>query len=397
MYKIHPDFPTRKPVTGAQLKEICDKPVLKRGLFTNPVIIESFEMVHNNNLFMLVVRTNDGSKGIGVPSARANYLMPMLEQLILPYFIGKDARDLDALIDGAYLYGGNYKLAGLALFCCIAWVEGAILDLLGKIANKSVGQLLGDIQRTELDIYVASGNRGTTPEEEVDILQRRLDETGAKACKFKLGGRMSRNADSIAGRTEGLLLTARKRLGDDMILHTDGNGSYDAEFGIKIGRLCEEINAYFYEEPCPFDDLWDTQAVAQALTVPIAFGEQETSLRRFQWIIENDAATVIQPDLQYTGGFIRCTRVARMAEAAGKVVTPHVSGGVSSVPMLHFIGFTPNAGRYHEYKNFNDCYDLFEPHMVPKNGKLHIPQGAGLGMNISERMLNRGYKMFTLK
>ena len=397
MYKIHPDFPARKPVTSAQLKEICDRPVLKRELFSNPVIIQSFEMMHNNNMFMLVVRTTDGSKGIGIPSDRATYLMPILQKLVLPYFIGKDARDLDALIDGVYVYGSNYKLAGLALFCCISWVEGAILDLLGKIAGKSVGQLIGDIQRTEVDIYVASGNRGTTPDEEVDILQRRLDETGAKACKFKLGGRMSRNADSIEGRTEGLLLTARKRLGDDMVLHTDGNGSYDAEFGIKIGRLCEDINAYFYEEPCPFDDLWETKAVADALTVPLAFGEQETSMRRFQWIIENDAATVIQPDLQYAGGFVRCTRVARMAEAAGKIITPHVSGGFTAIYMLHYVGYTPNAGRYHEYKDFNDCYDIFEPHMLPKNGKLHIPQGHGLGMNITDRMLRGGYRIFVVR
>jgi L-alanine-DL-glutamate epimerase-like enolase superfamily enzyme len=55
----------------------------------------------------------------------------------------------------------------------------------------------------------------------------------------------------------------------------------------------ESINGYFYEEPCPFDDLWDTRAVAGALSVPLAFGEQETSLRRFAWIIEHDAAQVI--------------------------------------------------------------------------------------------------------
>ena len=397
MYKIHPDFPQKKTVTGERLREICDQPVLKRELFADPVIIQSFEMTHNNNMFMLIVRTADGTKGIGVPSDRATYLMPILQKLILPYFIGKDARDLDALVDGVYVYGSNYKLAGLALFCCISWVEGAILDLLGKIANKSVGQLLGKIHRTEVDIYVASGNRGTTPEEEVDILQRRLGETGAKACKFKLGGRMSKNADSIEGRTEGLLLTARKKLGDDFVLKTDGNGSYDAEFGIRIGKLCEDINAYFYEEPCPFDDLWDTQAVAKALTVPIAFGEQETSIRRFQWIIENDAATVIQPDLQYAGGFIRCTRVARMAEAAGKVVTPHVSGGFTAIYMLHYVGYIQNAGRYHEYKDFNDCFDLFEPQMIPCDGKLSIPQGAGLGMNISDRMIRQGYKIFNVK
>jgi L-alanine-DL-glutamate epimerase-like enolase superfamily enzyme len=95
-----------------------------------------------------------------------------------------------------------------------------------------------------------------------------------------------------------------------MVIHADGNGSFDAAKGIKIGKIVEGINACFYEEPCPFDDLWDTKAVADALDVPLAFGEQETRLRRFAWLIENDGSQVFQPDLQYTGGFIQCVKVA---------------------------------------------------------------------------------------
>jgi len=396
MYSRHIDFPKRKTVTTAELQAICDQPVLKRSLFSVPIIIQSFELMFNNHVYLLRVRSACGAEGFGLPSSRADYLAPLLEQLILPYFIGKDARDLDALIDGVYVHDINYKLAGLALFCCISWVEAAILDMLGKITNKSVGQLLGDVHREEVDIYIASGNRGTTPEEEVAILQQRLEVSGAKACKFKLGGRMSRNQDAMLGRSEGLLTAARKQLGDDMILHTDGNGSYDAAHAIKIGKLCEDINAYFYEEPCPFDDLWETKTVADALTIPIAFGEQETSLRRFMWIIENHAADVIQPDLQYTGGFIRCIKIARMAAAAGKVITPHVSGGCSAVYMLHYVGCIENAGKYHEYKHFDDCYDLFEPMLIPKNGKLIIPQGCGFGIHIEHKMIKHAKRIFRL-
>jgi L-alanine-DL-glutamate epimerase-like enolase superfamily enzyme len=322
--------------------------------------------------------------------------MPILQKLVLPYCINKDARDIERLTDEVYVYGSNYKLAGLALFCCISWVEFAILDMLGKYANKSIGALLGEIQRTEVDIYISSGNRNTTPDEEIEILQKRIEDTSAKAVKFKLGGRMSKNADSIEGRSEKLLYEARKRLGDDIIIHTDGNGSCDAECGIKMGRICEEINAYFYEEPCPFDDLWSTKVVADTLDIPIAFGEQETSLRRFQWIIENNVAQVIQPDPQYNGGFIRTTKVARMSEAAGKVVTPHISSGVTAIFMLHLVGYTPNIGKHHEYKNFDDCFDLFEEKMKPLNGKLRIPQGAGLGMILNEKILKNGYVIFTV-
>ena len=42
----------------------------------------------------------------------------------------------------------------------------------------------------------------------------------------------------------------------------------------------EEHGYGFYEEPCEFDDLWGTKEVADALTIPVAGGEQEFSLHR---------------------------------------------------------------------------------------------------------------------
>ena len=45
----------------------------------------------------------------------------------------------------------------------------------------------------------------------------------------------------------------------------------------------------------------------------VAFGEQDSSLWLFQWMIQNKVMSVVQPDLNYSGGFIRAARVARMA------------------------------------------------------------------------------------
>src|SRR5262249_34511408 len=153
-----------------------------------------------------------------------------------------------------------------------------------RIANKPIGDLLGGVIRNDVPIYVASGNRGTTPEEEVAILQGRMAETGAKAVKFKVGGRMSKNADSIQGRSENLIALTRKLLGDDISIHADGNGSYDPPVAIEYGKMLEDIDAFFYEEPCPFEHLEDTKAVSDGLNIPLALGEQETSMRRFCWI-----------------------------------------------------------------------------------------------------------------
>jgi len=382
MYKIHKDFSPHKPVSAGELAEIMEEKVVDTSLVKEAVIIESAALIQNAEGWFLRLRGKNGEEGIAPCSKNAEFLHLLLRKKIIPYILGKDARNLEDLFFEAFVSDLNYKIQGLAWWCCIAWVESAMLDMLAKTAGLPVTSLLGGRKREELDLYVASGNRHTTPEEEVDILQQRVNELGVKAVKFKVGGRMRKNADSMAGRSEGLLRLARKHFGDDMIIHTDGNGSFDAEKGIEIGRIAESINAYFYEEPCPFDDLWDLKKAADALDIPLAFGEQETSLRRFAWIIENDAAQVLQPDLQYTGGFIQCIKVARMARAAGKVVTPHVSGGYPSYNMLLFCSVIDNPGHYHEYKGYKGAEDHCKSGLAVKNGRIHIPGGLGLGLDL---------------
>jgi L-alanine-DL-glutamate epimerase-like enolase superfamily enzyme len=383
-------------VSIEELEAAANSKVLNVDDITSPVIIESMELLFNNGLYFLRTRTKDGSEGVAVASERAVYLHPLLKTLIIPYFIGKDARDLEKLLDGVYVHQSNYKLSGLALWCCISWVEASLLDLLGRISNKPIGDLLGGVIRNEIPIYVASGNRGTTPEEEIEVLQQKVAETGARAVKFKVGGRMSKNADSIQGRSETLIHLTRRTFGDDFTIHADGNGSYDPPVAIEYGKILEEIGAFFYEEPCPFEHLEDTKEVADALRIPLAFGEQETSMRRFRWIIANDAAQVVQPDLQYNGGFIRNTRVARMAALKGIPVTPHISGGYGYIYMLHFATYIPNIGKFQEDKAGVKVTDyLFSPPMVVKDGVFRAPTGPGLGMDVSvvDKVLRRAMKV----
>ena len=382
---------------SSKLEEAASLPVLKREYFSTPIIIDSIELLYNEeyDFYLVRSRSKDGAEGIAVANKRANFLSSILQNAVIPYFLGKDARDLELLIEGVFKYKNNYKLSGVAFWSCVAWVEFSLLDMLGKIINKPVGELLGNTIRREIPIYVASGRRETTPKEEVDLLVQKLEATGARAVKFKLGGRMSKNVDSIAGRTEGLIHLSRKVLGDQITIHADGNGSFDVEKAIEIGRLLEGINAYFYEEPCPFDYLEETKQVASALSIPIAFGEQETSLRRFRWIIENKAARIIQPDLHYNGGFIRTTRVARMAELAGLPTTVHISGdGLGFLYMLHFTSYLPNPGRFQEFKgDIGKTGLLFDPIIKIKDGNLQVPMGPGLGVTAIDAVLQKAKKI----
>lgn len=368
-------------VTVEELDKAAEKPVLQLDGLNSPVVIQSIELLRKDRDYFVRVRSRDGAEGIALINERAPYLQPILNKLVIPYFIGKDARDLETHLFEVYRYQSNYKLQGIALWCPVAWVEFALLDMMGRISGKSMGQLLGGVVRRQVPFYVASGRRDSTPQEEVKYLASLVEQSGAKAVKFRVGGRMSKNADAMPGRTETLIPLARKTLGDSIDIHADSNSSYDPPKAIEVGRMLEDIGAVYFEEPCPFDNLEDTKKVTDALTIPVSGGEQEFSQYRFRWTIYNHGVDIVQPDLQYYGGLIRSTRVARMAALAGMPTTVHISGGFGFIYMLHFASITPDVGRYQEYKlNIEKYSTWFDPPLKINNGALTVPQGPGVGI-----------------
>jgi L-alanine-DL-glutamate epimerase-like enolase superfamily enzyme len=382
---------TRQP-TKRELDHALESPILKTELLSGPVKVASIELLRSGGVHLLRTRSTDGVEAVTVPHPSWTALTyPIFLKAIQPVFVGQDARDLERLLWDVYRHRDNYKLQGLALWVGVAAVEIALLDLLGRTAGCPVADFFGGTLKRDIAVYTASGKRGNRPEEEIDYLQKLVAESGAKALKFRLGGRMSRNADSLPGRTEALVPLVRKTFGDRMTLYADSNSSYDATEAIRIGRLMQDHGYAFYEEPCPFDDLWSTKEVADALTIPVAGGEQEFSLRRFQWAIENRGLDIVQPDLHYGGGFIRATRVARMAAAAGMPVVPHMSGGgLGYLDVIHFASFTPNAGPFMEFKgNTSLPVTCSTSSLKCENGIVRCPAGPGFGVTIDPDFVKR--------
>jgi L-alanine-DL-glutamate epimerase-like enolase superfamily enzyme len=370
-----------KPTAG-QLDRAAAQPVLRRELFKQPVIIESMTLMKMGKEYLVRVRSKDGAEGISVCNPpRPEYLDKLFKHLVARFFVGKDARDLDRLLWDLYRHDSNYKMYGLAFWSAQAWAEFAILDMLGRIATKSIGELIGGVVRREVAFYAASGRRDTTPQQEIEYLQKLVAESGAKAVKFRLGGRMSKNADAMPGRTETLIPLVRKTFGSAIDIHGDANSSYDVANAIRVGRILEEHRAVYFEEPCEFDHQDETKAVRDKLSIPVAWGEQEYSDWRFRWAILNRGTDIVQPDLFYYGGMVRSVRVARMAKLAGMSTTVHISGGFGFVYMLHFASATPDIGKYQEYKmGFEKYGKWFDPVISVKDGKMTVPRGPGVGI-----------------
>ncbi|MEX2309042.1 MAG: mandelate racemase/muconate lactonizing enzyme family protein [Pirellulales bacterium] len=363
------------------LEEAAARPVLDLKDLSEPVIIESIELLRKENEHFLRVRSKDGAEGIAVDNGRADILHPILNRLVAPYFVGKDARALEEHLFGIYRERDNYKYQGLALWCPVALVEFAVLDMLGRISGRSIGELLGGVIRTSVPFYIASGRRDTTPQEEIDYLKSLIDQTGAKAVKYRVGGRMSRNEDASPARTDQLIPLSRKALGERIAIHADANSSYDAAHAIPVGRMLQDIGAVYFEEPCPFDDFDGTKMVTDALEIPIALGEQEFSHARFRSMIRHGVADIVQPDLFYYGGLVRSIRVARMAAQRGIPTTVHLSGGFGFAYMLHFASATPDIGPWQEYKLGVETYgQWFDPPLKIVDGALSVPTGPGVGI-----------------
>lgn len=137
---------SKQTVDYSMLDEILAKPVLKKELFAVPVVIETLELLRFNDNFLCRVRSTDGAEGLSVGNnAQLQSVWPVFNVRLQPFFIGKDVRDLEKLYEELYVYDSNYKLQNLALWVPWATIEFAILDMLGRIANKSIGELIGEI------------------------------------------------------------------------------------------------------------------------------------------------------------------------------------------------------------------------------------------------------------
>ena len=369
------------------LDNIRKQPVLKKELFKTPVVIDTVELLRRSNSFLCRVRSRDGAEGISVAHSGMSTLFPIFLKNLQPFFPGKDARELDLMLEKVYIYGFNFRYGGIALGLPLATIEFAILDMLGRIAQKPVGQLIGEIHNPEVGVYMATEWREKPVEESIKLIQEAVAAHDVNALKIKVGGLMFMTTDLYAagppGRTEKIVPLVRETFGDQMALYADSNSFYSVEEAIRVGRLLEEYKFRYFEEPVMFDHLEEIKQVADALTIPIANGEQDHSFYGFRWLLANNGVEIVQPDNYYFGGLIRSMKVARMAAAFGKTIVPHMSGGgLGYLYNIQFVSAVPNAGEHHEFKGLR-THVRFECKTSPLkvvNGKMKVPTGPGFGV-----------------
>jgi len=360
--------------------------------------IKSIETFTSGSLSLVRVRTDSGQEGYGqIAPFNADISATVLHRMVAPLALGKDPAALDAISDQCV--EANYKFPWSFVCRALAGLDTALWDIHGKTAGKSVCELLGGKPRP-FPVYGSSMRRDIKPVDEAARLARLRDELGYRAFKIRIGKVCGHDEDQWPGRTEELVPTVRKAIGNDVALLADGNSCYTAAKAIEVGKILGQNAVCHFEEPCPYWELEWTAQVAAALYVPVAGGEQDNDLAQWRRMIAMHAVDVVQPDICYVGGLTRALRVADMAAKSNLPCVPH-SANLSMVTVftLHMQGAVKNAGPYVEFSieptSWTD--NLFEPALKVANGKVPIPNGPGWGVTISKDWLAKAERQVTEK
>jgi L-alanine-DL-glutamate epimerase-like enolase superfamily enzyme len=355
--------------------------------------IARLETFHNEFVCFVKVTDAEGAIGWGQTSTyNADITAQVFHRQVAPWALGAEDDDIPGLVDRIerreHKFPGSYRCRALA------GLDTALWDLRGRREEKPVVALLGG-RPGRLRAYASSMKRDISPRDEAARLLRLRDEQGFDAFKWRVGAECGNDVDEWPGRTEEIIPTVARALGDGVARLVDANSGFSVARAIAVGRLLEDHGIVHYEEPVPYWDLEATAKVTAALALDVTGGEQDWDLATWRRMIELRAVDVVQPDVMYMGGIARTLRVAEMAAQAGMPCTPH-SANLSLVTLctMHLLGAIPNAGPYLELSIEGDDYypwqrDLFlsDPFAV-RDGQVTIPDAPGWGVEINPAWLS---------
>ena len=356
------------------------------------MIIKSIETFSNQSVGFVRVINDDGISGWGqVSTYNSDITCQILHRQVARWILGKDITNLDDKLD--LISEREHKFPGSYLRRAMAGFDTAVWDLRGKIADKPVTSLLGG-SPGKVRAYASSMKRDIKPREEAERLKKLRDELGFDAFKVRAGAEVGRGRDEWPGRTEEIIPTMRRELGDDMDLLIDANSCYRPKRAIEIGKILEDNGFCHFEEPCPYWNFEETKQVTDTLDIDVTGGEQDCELSTWQHMIDMRVVDIVQPDILYLGGICRTLRVCKIAEAAGIPVTPHCANlSLVTLFTMHLLRAIPNAGKYLEfsiegadYYPWQEGLFIESPYKI-QNGHAYVSDKPGWGVDIDPAWL----------
>ncbi|WP_439526805.1 mandelate racemase/muconate lactonizing enzyme family protein [Roseovarius mucosus] len=355
--------------------------------------IARLETFCNEFVGFVRVTTDSGAQGWGqVSTYNADITCTIFHRQIAPHALGTDALDFADTLD--LIYERELKYPGSYLRRAMTGLDTALWDMRGKLEGKPVATLLGG-SPGPVRAYASSMRRDITPEDEAERFCRLRDDKGFTAFKWRVGAEAGRDHDEWPGRTEAVVPTVSRALGDGIDKLVDGNSCYSPARAIEVGKLLQDNGIGHFEEPCPYWEYDQTAAVRAALLLDVAGGEQDCEYSSWQLMLDRGAVDIVQPDVMYMGGMHRTLQVCQMAARAGLPVTPHAAN-LSLVTMctMHLLRAIPNAGKYlefsiegPEYYPWQEGLFLGDPYRI-EGGHAIVTDAPGWGVEISPTWLD---------
>ncbi|NJN26611.1 MAG: mandelate racemase/muconate lactonizing enzyme family protein [Cyclobacteriaceae bacterium] len=342
---------------------------------------------------LIKVETNAGIAGWGESSPNSTEVIEsFVHNTLKSHIIGQDPFNVELIWDTLFWQNHDLGPSG-ALPYAIAGIDLALWDIKGKVLKQPVYKLLGGSYRKETPAYGGFGvYGGSVSVEKATEKALKLAEKGFKFIKLRMQIR-EYNMDPIPDFTVKYYEAVRKALPADVELFVDPNEGYTAARAIQIGLELQSIGMKYYESPCPLENHRDLAEVVKAINIPVLAGEKCYTRWQFRDLILEANPDVIQPDLIKAGGITEVKKIAALAQAFFKTIAPHnTKPTLGTAAAMHLMASISNVGPFIEFietEIYEEVMSVFDNQVEFKNGKLHVPEGVGLGLNINEKRLEK--------
>jgi L-Ala-D/L-Glu epimerase len=331
------------------------------------------------------ITDEDGQVGLGNIDPSPGYSVETIEQsletlasTLAPAALGQEASNIHLLTEHLDSQIDQFLDAKAA-------IEMAATDLIGRRHKLCVSSMLGGsvIREAQFNAWI-----GIVSAEEAAAEAKRWFDAGWRSTKIKIGGDIHADKERVAA--------VRKATGPEFKIRVDANAGYSVEQAIALGKMLEPYQLELMEQPVAADDFDGLRAVKQAVNIPIMADEAITDFQSLIKIIQMQAADIVKLKVMKQGGFLRTSRMMATAEAAGLgVVIGHGFGlGINTMAEMLLASTSKAVLSGLECVGPIKTTDDIVTHKLDlTKGKIAIPHGYGIGVELDEEKLQR-FKFF---
>jgi galactonate dehydratase len=300
--------------------------------------------------------------------------------------IGKDPRQIEEHL--RVMTRDSFWMNGPVLRSAMGGLEMAMWDILGKSLGVPVHVLLGGKLADQFETYSNAWYFGAREPREFAEAARRVVELGFRALKFDPFGRASfaPSTDEIE-RSVAIVAAVREAVGPLVRIALDAHGRFGLMAARRILERLAPYDLYFLEEPLHPDDAPAIGELARHSAIPLALGERLYSRWDYRAVLEGRYAALLQPDVIHVGGIAELRKIGAMAEAYSVGIAAHnAAGPISTAATLQAVAGMPNMQIQEMFEPGDAPWkdDLAQPPIRVINGKVRLPDGPGLGIELNE-------------